>query len=78
MSLFDAVGILAVLLVVGALLVLGARLRIQKNIAMLLVIIAVLFLGLISLSKLTMTLFGIVLLMGLLAAFLIMGRLRRQ
>jgi len=78
MSLLDGFVILVVLVVFGALLVLGARLRIQKTTAMLLVVIGVMFLGLISLSKLMMSLFGAALLLGLLVAFLIVFLLRRH
>jgi hypothetical protein len=77
MSLFDGIEILAVLLVIGVLLILGVRFRIQKNIVMLLLVIGVLFLGLLSLSKLAMNLFGAVLALGLVVALLVAIQLRR-
>jgi len=49
--------------VVGILLLLGIRLRTRGHTTLLLIIIAVLFVALISLSKLTMTLFGVILLL---------------
>jgi Na+/phosphate symporter len=78
MGLFDGFEIIAILLAVGVLLVLSARLRIQKNIVMLLLVIGVLFLGLMSLSKLAMNLFGAVLILGLLVALLVVIQVRRH
>jgi hypothetical protein len=77
MSLFSGFELLSVLLVVGILLVLGVRLRVPKNTVMFLVIIAVLFLGLMALSRLVVALFGTVLLLALLVVLLVLILLRR-
>jgi hypothetical protein len=57
---------LAVLLVIGLLIVLSVRLRVRGHTILLLIIIGVLLLALISLGKLTMTLFATVLVLGVL------------
>jgi hypothetical protein len=78
MSLLSGFELVFVLLAIGILLLLSIRFRIQKSTAMFLVIIAVLFLGLISLSKLAMTLFGTTLLLAIVVALLIVMILRRS
>ncbi len=74
MSLLSSFELLSVLAVVGILLVLGVRLRTSTHTTILLVIIALLFVALISLSKLTMALFGATLLLaGIVALFVVIS-----
>ncbi len=73
-SLLSSFELLSVLAVVGILLVLGIRLRTSTHTTILLVIIALLFVALISLSKLTMALFGATLLLaGIVALFVVIS-----
>lgn len=74
MSLLSGFELLSVLVVVGILLILGIRLRTKSHTTILLLIIAVLFVALISLSKLTMALFGgMLLLAGIVALFVVIS-----
>ena len=74
MGLFSGVEFLSVLAVVGLIAILGARLRTSQRTAVLVLIIAVLFLMLISMGKLAMALFTVVLSLGaLLVLFVIMS-----
>jgi hypothetical protein len=78
MSLFSGFEIIAVLLVIGMLLLLSIRFRIQKSTAMFLLVIAVLLLALISLSRLAMELFGLVVFLAILVVILIVIISRRS
>jgi len=70
MSLLSGIEILTVLVVVGVLLLLSVRLRTPRSNVVLLLVVGLLLMGLISLSKLAMALFGgIVFLVALLALF---------
>ena len=74
MGLFNGLEFLSVLAVVGLIVILGARLRTSQRTAVLVLIIAVLFLMLISMGKLAMALFTVVLSLGaLLVLFVIMS-----
>jgi hypothetical protein len=66
LGLISAFELLLILSVVGLLIILGVRLRIGAGTALLLFVIGFLFLALISLSKLTLSLFVAALLLGLL------------
>jgi hypothetical protein len=66
LGLISAFELLFILSIIGLLIILGVRLRIGAGTALLLFIIAFLFLALISLSKLTVSLFVAVVLLGLL------------
>jgi hypothetical protein len=76
LSLFNGIEILTVLLVVGALFLLGLRLKPQTSNVLFLAIVALLILGLIYLSKVTMTLFGLILFLAALVVALIILHLR--
>ena len=66
--------LLAVLCVIGLLMVLSVRLRVRSHTILLLVIIGLLFLALISLGRVTMTLFAaVVALLILLIVFVFRG-----
>jgi len=68
MSLLSGIEIVFVLLIVGVLLILSVRLRTPRSNIVLLLVVALLVVGLISLSKLVMALFvGIVFLVALVA-----------
>jgi len=68
MSLLSGIEILFVFLIVGVLLILSVRLRTPRSNIVLLLVVALLVVGLISLSKLVMALFvGIVFLVALVA-----------
>jgi hypothetical protein len=70
MSLLSGIEILVVLLIVGVLFLLSVRLRTPRSNIVLLLVVALLLVGLISLSKLVMALFGgILFLVALLALF---------
>jgi hypothetical protein len=74
MSLLSGFELLSVLVVVGILLLLGIRLRTKSHTTILLLIIALLFVALISLSRLTMALFGgMILLAGIVALFVVIS-----
>jgi len=76
MSLLSGIEILVVVLVVGVLFLLSVRLRVNVNSAVLLLIIALLLVGLISLSKLTMALFGAIVFLVALLPLLILFAFR--
>jgi hypothetical protein len=78
MSLLSGIEILVVILVVGVLLLLSVRLRTPRSNIVLLLVIAFLLLGLISLSKLTMALFGAVVFLVALLALLVLAYFRRS
>ena len=66
MGLISAFELLFILSVIGLLIILGVRLRIGVGTALLLFVIGFLFLALVSLSKLTLTLFVAAVLLGVL------------
>jgi lysylphosphatidylglycerol synthetase-like protein (DUF2156 family) len=70
----SALELLAVLSVVGLLVILGVRLRVRSHTIILLMIIGVLLLAVISLGKITMTLFGTVAVLGLLLIVFVFRR----
>ena len=76
MSLLSGFELLAVLAVVGMLLLLGIRLRTRSHTALLLMIIAVLFVALISMGKFTMSLLGVILLLAGIVVSLVVISLR--
>jgi len=70
MSLLSGIEILVILLIVGGLFLLSVRLRTPSSNIVLLLVVVLLLVGLISLSKLAMVLFGgIVFLVALFALF---------
>jgi hypothetical protein len=77
MGLLSGIEILVVLLVVGVLLLLSVRLRTPRGNMVLVLVIAILLVGLISLSKLTMALFGAVMFLVALLALLVLLHFRR-
>ena len=76
MSLFNGLELLTVLLIVGGLFLLGLRLKPQTSNIFFLVIVTLLILGLIYLSKVTMAMFGFILLLIALVIALIILLLR--
>ena len=76
MSLFNGLELLTVLLIVGGLFLLGLRLKPQTSNIFFLVIVTLLILGLIYLSKVTMAMFGFILLLTTLVIVLIILLLR--
>jgi len=70
MGLVTVFELLLVLSVIGLLMILKARLRINAYTTLLLVIIAFLFLAVISLGRLTMNLLGAIILLGILLILL--------
>ena len=77
MSLLSGIELLSVLVVIGVLLLLGARLRTRMSTAILLLIITLLLLALISLGKLTMALFTAALFLGALLILFVWISIRR-
>jgi hypothetical protein len=78
MALLSGFELLFVLLVVGFLFLLGVRLRTRSSTIMLVLIVGLLLVGLISLSKLTMALFGAALLLGAIVVLLVLISFRRS
>jgi hypothetical protein len=78
MSLFSGIELLSVVLVVGVLLLLGARLRTRTSTAILLMIVTFLLLVLISLGKLIVALFTAVLFLGALLILFVWISLRHS
>lgn len=78
MSLLSGIELLSVLVVVGVLLLLGIRLRTRTSTAILLLIITLLLLALISLSKITMALFGATVFLATLIVLFVLTSLRRS
>ena len=76
MSLFNGLELLTVLLIVGALFLLGLRLKPQTSNILFLAVVTLLILGLIYLSKVTMAMFGFILLLIALVIALIILLLR--
>ena len=78
MSLVTVFELLLVLSVIGLLMILGARLRINAYTTLLLVIIAFLFMVVISLGRLTMNLLGVIILLGILLILLAVKHHHKQ
>ena len=78
MSLLSGIELLSVLLVVGVLLLLGARLRTRTSTAILLMIITFLLLVLVSLGKLIVALFTAALFLGVLLILFVWISLRHS
>jgi hypothetical protein len=78
MSLLSGFEILVVILIVGVLFLLSVRLRTASSNAVLLLVVALLLVGLISLSKLTMALFGGILFLMALVALLVLFSFRHS
>jgi len=76
LSLFNGLELLTVLLIVGALFLLGLRLKPQTSNILFLAVVTLLILGLIYLSKVTMAMFGFILLLIALVIALIILLLR--
>jgi hypothetical protein len=73
-GLISAFELIVVLSVIGLLIILGVRLRIKTHTALLLFIIAFLFLALISLSKLSLNLLVATVLLGILCVGLLVRK----
>jgi len=78
MGLVTVFELLLVLSVIGLLMILKARLRINAYTTLLLVIIAFLFLAVISLGRLTMNLLGAIILLGILLILLTVKHHHKQ
>jgi hypothetical protein len=78
MSLLSGIEILVVLLIVGVLFLLTVRLRTPSSNVVLLLVVGLLLVGLISLSKLAMALFGGIVFLVVLVALLIFFSLRHS
>jgi endonuclease/exonuclease/phosphatase (EEP) superfamily protein YafD len=74
LGLISAFELMLVLSVIGLLLILGVRLRIEAHTAVLLFIIAFLLLALISLSKLILDLLVVAILLGILCIGLLLRK----
>jgi hypothetical protein len=70
--------LLVVLLIVGGFFLLSIRLRIRRSNIMLILIVAVLLIALMSLSRLTMTLFGATIVLGALVIVFVLIGLRHS
>lgn len=68
--------ILVVLLIVGGLFLLSVRMSHRRSTALLVLTVAILLLALISLSKLTMTLLGATLFLGIIVVLIVLIYLR--
>jgi hypothetical protein len=77
MGLVSGIELLLVLGVVGVLLLLGIRMRISHHTVLLLTIIALLFLALISLTKIMFTLLGVLVTLGMLVLLFALSLIRR-
>jgi len=77
MGLISSIELLLVLFVIGMLLVLGIRIRLRFHTVLLLTIIALLLLALISLGKITLSLFGGVMLLGTIVLLFVLFSVRR-
>jgi hypothetical protein len=77
MGLVSGIELLLVLGVVGVLLLLGIRIRISHHTVLLLTIIALLFLALISLTKIMFTLLGVLVTLGMLVLLFALSFIRR-
>jgi hypothetical protein len=78
MALLGAFEILSVLFVVGILSLLVLRTRARNSVPILLLIIAVLIVGLISLSRIVMTLFGVIIILLIVVALFVLISFRRS
>lgn len=76
MSLFNGLELLTVLLIVGTLFLLSLRLKPRTGNILFLVVVALLILGVIYLSKVTMAMFGFILILIALVIALIILLLR--
>ena len=77
MGLISSIELLLVLFVIGMLLVLGIRIRLRFHTVLLLTIIALLLLALISLGKITLSLLGLVMLLGTMVLLFVLFSIRR-
>ena len=78
MSLLSGIEILTVLVVVGVLFLLSVRLRTPRSNVVLLLVVGLLLVGLISLSKLAMALFGGIVFLAALLALLVIFSFRHS
>jgi len=78
MALLGAFEILSVLFVVGILSLLVLRTRARNSVPILLLIIAILIVGLISLSRIVMTLFGVIIILLVVVALFVLISFRRS
>jgi hypothetical protein len=77
MGLVSGIELLFVLGLIGMLLLLGIRMRIRYHTLLLLTIIALLFLALISLTKIMFTLLGVLVVLGMLVLLFALPSIRR-